>query len=71
MKEAVKSHARDPFRADVWDQLAAGIRYVSTDFADERGEDGSATRSRSSTRSAARQGNRLHYLAVPPQAFRA
>ena len=39
MKEAVKQHARDEFRDDVWDELAANMRYVATDFADEGGED--------------------------------
>jgi len=39
MEQAVKDHARDEFRQDVWDELAALMRYVSTDFADEGGED--------------------------------
>src|SRR5919197_1780426 len=30
MQEAVKSYARDEFRDDVWQTLAAGMRYVST-----------------------------------------
>src|SRR2546426_1858597 len=38
MQEAVKAHARDEFRDDVWQALADGMRYVSTDFADEGGE---------------------------------
>src|ERR671930_490297 len=33
MEAAVKEFARDPFRSDVWDPLAEGIRYVGTDFA--------------------------------------
>ena len=36
MKQAVSEHARDEFREDVWDELAAGMRYVTLDFADER-----------------------------------
>src|SRR4051812_49818892 len=39
MKEAVQEFARDPFRDDVWEALAAGMRYVGTDFADPGGED--------------------------------
>ncbi len=39
MEEAVKEHARDEFREDVWRPLAEGTRYVSTDFADDDGED--------------------------------
>jgi glucose-6-phosphate 1-dehydrogenase len=40
MRQAVADHARDPFKEDVWDELAKGMRYVTLDFADERGEDG-------------------------------
>jgi len=29
MREGVQEHARDPFRDDVWDGLAAGIRYLA------------------------------------------
>src|SRR6188472_4136399 len=39
MRKAVKQFARDPFRTDVFESLAAGMRYVSTDFADDVGED--------------------------------
>src|SRR6188472_8120 len=39
MKEAVQEFGRDEFKEDVWDWLAEGMRYVSTDFADEAGED--------------------------------
>ena len=42
MKEAVQEHARDPFRDDVWEGLAAGMRYVAMDFADDEREDGLA-----------------------------
>ena len=39
METAVKQHARDPFRQDVWDELAAQLHWVTTDFADAGGED--------------------------------
>ena len=39
MRKAVREFARDPFERDVWDEFAAGIRYVATDFASESGED--------------------------------
>ena len=39
MQDAVKQHARDPFRQDVWDELAAQLHWVTTDFADAGGED--------------------------------
>ena len=38
MKEAVQEFGRDEFKEDVWSWLAEGMRYVSTDFADEDGE---------------------------------
>ena len=40
MKKAVKEHARDELRAEVWNELADGMRYVATDFAEDEGEDG-------------------------------
>ncbi len=69
MRQAVKAHARDPFHTSVFDELAAGVRYVATDFADDTGEDrvGDVLAELDRTRGTA--GNRLHYLAVPPQAF--
>ena len=70
MKEAVQKHARDEFREDVWDELAANMHYVATDFADEGGEDKLEQLARaSSTRSTSLGGNRVYYLAVPPAAF--
>src|SRR4029079_17242988 len=38
MEAAVKQHGRDPFRQETWDELAAQLHYVSTDFADTSGE---------------------------------
>ena len=71
MKKAVREHARDPFRQDVWDTLAAGMRYVGTSFDDAEGEDrvGEALEEIDAQRGTG--GNRLYYLAVPPQAFAA
>jgi len=69
MKQALKDHARDEFRADVWKDLSEGMRYVATDFADPDSEDVvvQALRDLDQTRGTA--GNRLYYLAVPPAAF--
>ena len=39
MKEAVQEHARDPFDEETWSKLANGMRYVTLDFADDKGED--------------------------------
>jgi glucose-6-phosphate 1-dehydrogenase len=69
MKRSVKEHSRDEFHADVWDELAAGMRYVATDFADDRGEDSVLDALRELDESRGTAGNRLYYLAVPPDAF--
>ena len=71
MKKAVKQFARDPFRQDVWDRLAAGMRYVGTDFASEEGEDQVGRVLEEVDAERGTGGNRLYYLAVPPQAFTA
>ena len=39
MKQAVKDHARDPFDDEAWERLAAGMHYVTLDFADDQAED--------------------------------
>ena len=42
--DAVKEHARTPFRQEVWDRLAEGIRFVQGTFDDERRSSGSPRR---------------------------
>ncbi len=69
MKQAVKDHARDELRADVWKDLSEGMRYVSTDFADPHGEDVVVEALRDLDEKRGTAGNRLYYLAVPPAAF--
>jgi len=69
MRGAVKEYGRDPYRADVWESLAAGVRYVSTDFAGDQGQDRAGEVLDEIDRTRGTGGNRLHYLAVPPQAF--
>ncbi len=69
MKEAVKRHARDAFRDDVWEELAANMRYVATDFADEGGEDKLEQLVEELDQQNDLGGNRVYYLAVPPVAF--
>jgi glucose-6-phosphate 1-dehydrogenase len=69
MRAAVKEFARDPFRSDVFESLAAGIRYVATDFTADEGEDLVGRTLDELDRTRGTGGNRLHYLAVPPQAF--
>jgi glucose-6-phosphate 1-dehydrogenase len=69
MKEAVQKHARDEFREDVWDELAASLHYLATDFADESGENELADLLTSLDKENDLGGNRVYYLAVPPAAF--
>ncbi len=70
MRAAVKQHARDPFRSDVFESLAAGVRYVATEFDDDPGEDRVGDTLEELDRTRGTAGNRLHYLAVPPRPSR-
>jgi glucose-6-phosphate 1-dehydrogenase len=70
MRNGVERYARDPFRQEVWDELAAGMRYFKLD----RAEDASVARDLGVLLTEvdderATQGNRLYYFAVPPGAF--
>src|SRR5918911_1362715 len=69
MKEAVRKHGRDEFRDDVWEGLAAGMRYIATDFADEHGEDEVVSMLDELDHERGLQGNRVYYLAIPPGVF--
>jgi glucose-6-phosphate 1-dehydrogenase len=69
MKQAVQEHARDPFDEEVWDGLAAGLRYVTLDFADDNGEDHLAETLTELDKERGTMGNRVYYFAVPPSAI--
>jgi glucose-6-phosphate 1-dehydrogenase len=69
MEEAVREHARDEFRQEVWDRLLECSHYVATDFAADGGLDALAEALHGLDESRGTRGNRLHYLAVPPDAF--
>jgi glucose-6-phosphate 1-dehydrogenase len=69
MERAIREHARDPFRQDVWDGLAEGMRYIAADFADEEGEDRLANCLTRLDEERGTAGNRLYYFAVPPSAI--
>jgi glucose-6-phosphate 1-dehydrogenase len=69
MREAVVKHARDELREDVWDALAEAMRYVATDFADETGEDHIVEVLNELDETRGTAGNRIYYLAVPPEAI--
>jgi glucose-6-phosphate 1-dehydrogenase len=69
MKEAVQEFSRDEFRQDVWDELAAGMRYTTLEFADERGENDLHDLLGEIDRDRGTGGNRVFYFAVPPSAI--
>ena len=69
MKQAVGEHARDEFRDEVWEELAAGMRYVATDFADEGGDERVVNCLNKLDEEHGTSSNRVYYLAVPPSAI--
>ena len=69
MKAAVQRYARDPFSQSVWSNLTDGLRYVAADFADEAAEDDLNRVVGELESSKGLGGNRVYYLAIPPQAF--
>jgi glucose-6-phosphate 1-dehydrogenase len=69
MKHAVQEFGRDAFKEGVWNWLAEGMHYVATDFADEGGEDHLAGVLNELDRARGTAGNRVYYLAVPPDAI--
>ncbi|MGH3026664.1 MAG: glucose-6-phosphate dehydrogenase, partial [Gaiellaceae bacterium] len=69
MKQAVQEHARDPFDEQVWQSLAAGMRYSTLDFADDNAEDSLRTKLTALDQERETGGNRVYYFAVPPSAI--
>ena len=69
MEQSVREHARDEFHAEIWETVASVTRYVATDFADEEGHAAVARCLTDLDERFGTQGNRVYYLAVPPQAM--
>jgi glucose-6-phosphate 1-dehydrogenase len=69
MKQGVKDFGHDPFRQDVWDSLVKNLRYIATEFDSADGEDSVARMLDDCDVADGTEGNRVYYLAVPPQAF--
>ncbi|MET0135183.1 MAG: glucose-6-phosphate dehydrogenase [Kibdelosporangium sp.] len=67
--EAVKQHARTPFRQEVWDRLAEGIRFVQGTFDDDDAFDRLAETVRLLDEERGTGGNHAFYLSIPPDAF--
>ena len=68
--QAVKEHARTPFRETVWQQLCEGVRFVPGEFADDAAFD-RARRSawRELDQERGTGGNYAFYLSIPPKFF--
>jgi glucose-6-phosphate 1-dehydrogenase len=71
MREAVSEFGRDPMHKDVWERLASGMHYVTTDFSSESGESEVMKLLEQLDKERGTKGNRVYYLAVPPTAIRA
>ncbi len=70
MRKAVNEFGRDEMREDVWERLASGMHYVTTDFSSEGGESHVMQLLEKLDEERGTQGNRVYYLAVPPNAIR-
>src|SRR5512132_4485133 len=67
--EAVKEHARTPFRDEVWKQLAEGFRFVPGDFDDDAAFEALRKTIEDLDKERGTGGNHAFYLAVPPKFF--
>ena len=67
--EAVKQHARTPFRQEVWDRLAEGIRFVQGTFDDDAAFGRLAETLEKLDVERGTSGNHAFYLSIPPNAF--
>jgi glucose-6-phosphate 1-dehydrogenase len=67
--EDVKDHSRTPFRQEVWDRLAEGIRFVRGTFDDEKAFQRIAETLDKLDAERGTGGNHAFYLAIPPNAF--
>ena len=67
--EAVKEHARTPFRQTVWDRLAEGFRFVPGTFDDDDAFDRLAATVYDLDRVRGTGGNHAFYLSIPPSLF--
>jgi glucose-6-phosphate 1-dehydrogenase len=67
--EAVKEHARTPFRDTVWRQVSEGVRFVPGEFTDAEAFDRLAHCVAELDRDRVTGGNYAFYLSVPPKFF--
>jgi glucose-6-phosphate 1-dehydrogenase len=67
--EAVKEHSRTPFREEVWQQLAEGMRFVPGTFDDDDAFEQLRSAIEELNASRGTGGNYAFYLSVPPKFF--
>ncbi|MGI5487387.1 glucose-6-phosphate dehydrogenase [Microtetraspora malaysiensis] len=67
--EAVKEHARTPFREEVWRQIAEGIHFCPGEFSDDGAFDVLAMMLKEIDETRGTGGNYAFYLSVPPKFF--
>ncbi|MBK9101049.1 MAG: glucose-6-phosphate dehydrogenase [Austwickia sp.] len=67
--EAVRQHARTPFREEVWRQLAEGLRFVPGSFDDDAAFDLLAQTVHDLDEARGTGGNHAFYLSIPPKSF--
>ncbi len=67
--DAVRQHARTPFRQEVWDRLAEGIRFVQGTFDDDEAFQRLAETLEKLDAERGTGGNHAFYLSIPPNAF--
>ncbi len=67
--DAVKAHARTPFRDAVWQQVSEGVRFVPGEFADDAAFDLLAQTVAELDAERGTGGNYAFYLSIPPKAF--
>ncbi|MDR6868282.1 glucose-6-phosphate 1-dehydrogenase [Microbacterium resistens] len=67
--DAVKEHARTPFREETWQQLLQGIRFVSGEFGDPEAFRRLRTTVDKLDVERGTMGNHAYYLSIPPKDF--
>jgi len=69
VEENVKLHARTPFRQDVWNQLAEGMRFVAGEFTDDQAYVQLSEVMTELDLQRGTHGNHAFYLSIPPKFF--
>lgn len=67
--DAVRDHSRTPFREEIWQQFAEGVRFVSGDLADPAAYQELKTTVAELDKSRGTLGNHAFYLSIPPGLF--